>query len=424
MSTSVFFSWQSDRPDVGGKELLETALQIAIAKLSEDATLDEANRQLVLDSDTHGLAGSPPIMDSIFKKIDSAALFIADLTFVGIRADKRPSPNPNVLIEYGWALKSLGHGRIIAVMNDAYGGPTSESLPFDMRHLRYPITYSCPEDADTATKKAAREALTEKLTRELRAVFLSDDFKATPSSEIPKGPFNLGIPKQGAARFRADGDAIGIAPSPFGGFQPSVSREVRLRSGPSFWLRIAPVLEQGRHWETSAIEDAGTFGQSIIRPMSDAYQSFGKLRGPDGWGVYASPIPGETDVDGIVFCFKSGELWSIDTYPAQAFTAMGRPSEIAFPEGYFTSAADRYVPFLRRLGITGPLQWEAGIEGVKGYTFQYPLHNGPRHAGPFLNDVVSARGVYDDKSARNSLAPFFETVFSEAGIKRPSVLDY
>lgn len=136
MSTRIFFSWQSDRPDVGGKDLLETALRLALAKLSEEATLDEANRNLVLDSDTHGLAGSPPIMDSIFKKIDDAAIFIADLTFVGTRADTRPSPNPNVLIEYGWALKSLGHGRIIAVMNDAYGAPTSESLPFDMRHLR------------------------------------------------------------------------------------------------------------------------------------------------------------------------------------------------------------------------------------------------------------------------------------------------
>lgn len=287
----------------------------------------------------------------------------------------------------------------------------------------YPITYSCPEDADTATKKAAREALTEKLIRELRAVFLSDDFKAPSASEIPKGPFTLAISKQGAARFRAEGEAIGIAPSPFSGFQPSVAKEVRLRSAPSFWLRIAPVLEQGRHWETSTIEEAGTFGQSIIRPMSDAYQSFGKLRGPDGWGVYGTPTPGNAETDGVVFCFKSGEVWSIDTHPAQAFTAHGRPNEIAFPEGYFTSAAERYVPFLRRLGITGPLQWEAGIEGVRGYTFQYMLNNNPRHSGPFLNDVVSARGVYDDQSARNSLAPFFETVFSEAGMKRPSVLD-
>ncbi len=423
MSTRVFFSWQSDRPDVGGKELLETALQIALAKISEEATLDEANRNLILDSDTHGLAGSPPIMDSIFKKIDVAAVFVADLTFVGTRADKRPSPNPNVLIEYGWALKSLGHGRIIAVMNEAYGPPTSESLPFDMRHLRYPITYSCPEDADTATRKAARESLTEKLTRELRAVFVSEDFKASTTAEVPKAPFVLGMPKQGAARFRAEGEAIGIASSPFGGFQPTVARGVQLRSGPAFWLRIAPALAQGRHWETSSIEEAGTLGQSIIRPMSDAYQSFGKLRGPDGWGVYASQRPGEAEVDGVVFCFKSGEVWSIDTYPAQAFAAIGRHKEISFPERYFTASAERYVPFLRRLGVTGPLQWEAGMEGVNGYTFQYMINDIPRHAGPFLNDIVSARGTYDDQSAHHSLTPFFDAVFSDAGLKRPSVLN-
>jgi Molybdopterin-binding domain of aldehyde dehydrogenase len=50
-------------------------------------------------------------VETIFRKIDKAAAFVPDLTLVSERRDGRPTPNPNVLIEYGWALKSLGHGR-------------------------------------------------------------------------------------------------------------------------------------------------------------------------------------------------------------------------------------------------------------------------------------------------------------------------
>jgi hypothetical protein len=38
-------------------------------------------------------------VDTIFRKIDGTAIFVPDLTFVGKRADGRPTPNPNVLIE-------------------------------------------------------------------------------------------------------------------------------------------------------------------------------------------------------------------------------------------------------------------------------------------------------------------------------------
>jgi hypothetical protein len=70
---------------------------------------------------------------------------VPDLTFIGKRPDGRPTPNPNVLLEYGWALKSLTHARIVPVMNAAYGEPIGNAMPFDMRHLRNPITYRCDE---------------------------------------------------------------------------------------------------------------------------------------------------------------------------------------------------------------------------------------------------------------------------------------
>ena len=116
---TVFFSWQSDTPTRTGRNFVRDVLDQACADIAGDTTIDEALRSdLAVDSDTQGEAGQPPIAETIFRKIDGASVFVADMTFTNTRPDGRPSPNPNVLIEYGWALKSLGHARVISVMND------------------------------------------------------------------------------------------------------------------------------------------------------------------------------------------------------------------------------------------------------------------------------------------------------------------
>jgi hypothetical protein len=66
-------------------------------------------------------------------------------------------PNPNVLIELGYALKALGHASIIMVMNTAFG--PLENLPFDLRQKRA-VTYSLREGADrNQIKRALRSGL-------------------------------------------------------------------------------------------------------------------------------------------------------------------------------------------------------------------------------------------------------------------------
>jgi hypothetical protein len=420
MSVSVFFSWQSDRPEKFGKQLLETALHAALTVLSNDSTLDEPEREFVLETDTQGAPGSPAVVDVIFDKIDSAAIFVADMTFVGNRVDGRPIPNPNVLIEYGWALKMLGRSRILCVMNSVYGEPSGESLPFDMRHLRFPITYSCPADASAEVKKDALTSLTRRLTEELRAIFDSTEYKAVQSGTAQKTAFTMAPAQQGLARFRPEGKAIGIMMSN-SLLDARAPKEVVLKRGPSFWFRIAPAYEQEHEWELTQIEQAGHHQGKLILPMSDGYGSFNAVRGADGWGIYATPFSGEEETRGVVFCFKSGEVWSIDTYPAQAWSDDGKGKLLLPPEPFFVRAAEMYIPFLRQLDVNGPLQWEAGIEGIEGYTFQHPSNTIPRHVGPFLSDVVMSRGAHvEGQSAQEMLAPFFERIFSEAGSKRPA----
>jgi hypothetical protein len=141
--------------------------------------VEEAVRDLSVDRDTKNIPGSPPIVDTIFRKIDNATVFVPDLTFVGDRLDGRRTPNPNVLIEYGWALKSLGHTRIVPVMNTAFGRPTPEAVPFNLRHLRNPILYNCPPDADRDCRTQAREELARELDSAIRIILASDELKGS-----------------------------------------------------------------------------------------------------------------------------------------------------------------------------------------------------------------------------------------------------
>ena len=169
MAATVFFSWQRDTPTSVGRNFLRNALEEACKNIADDTTVDEAHRELEVDSDTQGVAGQPPIVETILKKIDAAKVFVADMTFVARRSDGRPSPNPNVLIEYGWALNSLKYQRIVCVMNAAFGKPFHETLPFDLQHVRWPLCYELAEEAAPEMRSEQKKALVAELTRAIRA---------------------------------------------------------------------------------------------------------------------------------------------------------------------------------------------------------------------------------------------------------------
>lgn len=141
MSWNVFYAWQSDRPGNVNKNLILTALEAAVEQVRAEGSVVVDPR---VDRDTLNVPGAPDIVATIFEKIDAAAVFVADVTLVTADSAGRPTPNPNVLIELGYALKSLGPNRIITVMNTVYGPP--DDLPFDIRQKRT-LTYSLPQDA-------------------------------------------------------------------------------------------------------------------------------------------------------------------------------------------------------------------------------------------------------------------------------------
>ncbi len=197
MTHHIFFSWQSDTPGRVGRGFIETCLGRAIGELQADADVDPADRELAVDHDTLDVPGSPPIVETIFGKIDRAAVFLADLTYVAERARGGRTPNPNVCIEHGYALKALSWRRVIAVMNTAMGHPDQHELPFDVRHTRRPIMFDLAETADAPTRAAVRAALVRQLKVALRAIFGDDAAKAgIPAADAEPHPHDIALLKR------------------------------------------------------------------------------------------------------------------------------------------------------------------------------------------------------------------------------------
>jgi hypothetical protein len=145
---TIFYSWQSDLPNSTNRGFIQDRLEEAIAELKSTETLKV---DPVLDRDTAGVPGSPDIGLTIFSKIEKAAVFVCDVSIINSGAEERPCPNPNVMIELGFALRTLGASRILMVMNTAYGGP--ERLPFDLRQKRVATYELCSGgNKDTAKK--------------------------------------------------------------------------------------------------------------------------------------------------------------------------------------------------------------------------------------------------------------------------------
>ena len=103
---------------------------------------------------------------------------VADFSLINRQQDGRPTPNPNVLIELGYAFHALGHERVILVFNDAYG--RIEELPFDLR-MRRATTYNMA--AESTDRSAERKLLQTKLEEALRGALAGLQIK--PKDELP-----------------------------------------------------------------------------------------------------------------------------------------------------------------------------------------------------------------------------------------------
>lgn len=161
MKKFIFYSWQSDLLNATNRSFIEDALTKAARSIAMDESIEV---EPVVDRDVQGMPGSPDISKTIFEKIDRSAVFIADVSIINATESGRKAPNPNVLVELGYALKTLTPNRVLMVMNTEYGGP--ELLPFDLR-MRLAVTYNTSDKENRANEK---KGLQKKIEGQLRSI--------------------------------------------------------------------------------------------------------------------------------------------------------------------------------------------------------------------------------------------------------------
>ena len=425
MQNTIFFSWQSDRPAKEGRSFLEQALKDAVARIARDVTVEDAVRDgLEVDKDTKGVPGSPSIIETIFRKIDRAAVFVPDLTFVGARGTGGLTPNPNVLIEYGWALKSLTRSRIAAVMNVAHGAPHG-ALPFDLAHMRFPITYNLQTSTSAEERRSEQKRLSAAFEDAIRLVLTSPEHLATRSPEPKPEVFPEKQPVDSGGRFRKSDDAIGITWRELPA-QTIPSLEVRLPDGPAMWLRLLPSVDPKRIWSATELRDTARHsGKHLLIPF--VRDGIEYLRAEDGFGVFSKEGTFNSIVRSwsLAFAFETGEIWSVDTFH------FGVGQDKLYLESivklYVASSAD-YDEYLQLLGIEQPYRWIAGLSGIKNRRLAIVPPSGfsSVYEGPeCLSDPIVGTGTYEpDQSPREALRPFFDLICRKCGRTFPEYPPY
>ena len=160
---SIFYSWQSGPYDKENRYLISGCLNDVVKELRK------TDISVRIEQDTRGSAGSADIPQTLFQKIETADVFVGDISIINPgSAGERKTPNPNVLIELGYAASVLKWERIIPVFNLKFGA--LEDAPFDIRHRRI-IAFDTTKNIATAKKH-----LTSRLLHAIQSILsLSQD---------------------------------------------------------------------------------------------------------------------------------------------------------------------------------------------------------------------------------------------------------
>lgn len=412
MALTIFYSWQSDSPSDVNRNFIEKALKKAIQAIGKDLNIEDAPRkEIVLDKDTKGAPGQPHIAEVILQKISGCGIFIPDLTFVGKTDDGRLFMNPNVLLEYGWALNKPSRNRIVAVMNAAFGEP-GEDLPFDMRHVRYPITYKLNEKSTPEEKQEILDSLVKELVSAIKEILKSGIL--TESNE--NKPLEVVQYTTNPSTFLQEGEPLGHRSNQ--GDQPLFLPKVQ-----RLFLRIVPMKKVVALRSPKIAEDLVISGN--IPPMDYAIR-WGNLRNKHGAVVYRTD---NGKVLALTQLFLNRELWGIDanTIDKQKLMERSRTSFGFFPciafEERFLNALGCYLKFANEiLNLPLPLKIIAGATDIEGYKMCIPNTLGPCDGFVVENHIVWQGEVEDfNLKPTTILRPFFNQVWEACGLNRPDV---
>jgi hypothetical protein len=411
----VFYAWQSDRLERLNRHLIRFALNLAAKSISDDRAVDIRVR---IDADTEDVLGHVPVTDTTLKKIAVCDAFVPDLTFVAVTEAGKLVPNPNVMLEYGYAFRAKSHSVMIPVMNTAYG--PAEELPFDMAHLRHPLQYHLPATATNAERRLARKALTEEFERILRLM-------------IAEAPVPQTTPFQEAQSVASSGfffpRAAAIATFGFPGEQ-----EYRFEGDKVIYLRLFPKYSDGQPKPGRAGVKVLLHDRRAVNPMS---ATSGGIASANDYGWVAIDPRYNNMTQGITQAFPTGELWGINSQvfnlvairrnivsQEEAATAFG----VISAEKLYTHALENYVSVATsEMKLKPPFVVELGAVGLKGVYMgaPHPEFSGGNYYGPIREaSLVRRYDLLDTQRAAlfDILRQFFDELYDVAECSRSDIL--
>ena len=287
----VFYSWQSDTPRQVGKDFIRQALDIAVSSLE----IDEADRPEV-DQDTLGVLGSPPIAETILRKIRAADIIAADVTLTGTTPSGKRLINSNVAIEFGYAMGAHGDEVLIPIMNTYYG--PQDDLPFDLKHRRWPVRFSLASDATNPERQRALDRLVSEL-RDILARYI--DARRPPPEYFSPSPTTIDrssywksdevLAKFGDERL---GDKLILMK-----YEPGV---------PSIYLHVWP------HEKIAPLtaELLNDYSKSVLEPLCRTPSGYSHDR--NRYGRIACGFDLNNRLLASTQVFRSGEIWGVNRY--------------------------------------------------------------------------------------------------------------
>jgi hypothetical protein len=410
---TIFYSWQSDISTSINRNFIRDALEKAIEEVTESLNLEESPR---LDQDTFGIPGSPEIFNTILKKIESCAIFVADMTVIAHTEQDQAIPNPNVLIEYGYALKAISSEHIICVMNE-YFGSAEDSLPFDLRHRRWPIRYNLGEEASAEEKRKQKEQLKTELGNALKPIIETGILRPKENTITEVHPMWK------SSSFLKDREIVATAYYPS---EPDKRRQIFWFSGPQAFLRIIPT-RSSLSWTPFQLEQLIRSGS--LTSMGDEGNAQWLLRNNRG-AVYVScedsGKPGTyLKALSLTQVFKNGEIWGIEGYSLREKDTISEGKEqikyiaAGYIENLFAKILQNYLNWARlHLKLELPLKYIAGLSGIEGYSITI---NSSTIDGYCVDDEVINRGEITDYNVNiaDILIPFFNNIYESCGCTRP-----
>lgn len=411
----IFWSWQSDLPGKVGRFFVRDALEAAISALNQEREIEEPERpEAILDHDRKNVSGSPDLANIILEKIRNSEVFVADVTPVG-QTDASPPKkliNPNVAIELGYALHTIGDRRLIMILNSAYGDRSS--LPFDLRHKAGPIHYNLPPGASKEQVESVKRQLVSELRIELRRLVDAHSpqtAKFHRVAHIDGDPSRYFQPDHLVVNRESDGH--------FGR-----CRRLLVKRGPLAFLRVIP-RKGTRQLAFKDAEEA--LNKSQVRPFAHEWHSMSVAI--NKWGAIAYERLADSNfVLSATQLHRTCEVWGFDSYlpdPVHKPKDGGPPGIWASNlEEAYQNNLPSYIKLLTdHLQISPPFTVIAGLSGIERHILAVPSNWGVLRLGPFLEDPIVVEFTLsstDPDSIRSALMRIYEAFFEAVGGERPA----